>query len=292
MWLNLARIRYFLVLTESDSYIEAADKLFVSQSTLSKNIMILEKELQVKLFDRKGRKAVLTNAGVALRPRAEAVLYEFEKLIRQAKYISSLTDSIIRIGMLPISNQYKLTLKFKNLRISHPELSIEYTEQEDPNLIEGIRCGRFDMLIIREASLPSREFRTHFIYKDNVIAVLPISHPLADVDSIELGMLKNEKFTFMIEKSGPYNVCLSACKACGFQPQIIGTARTETIISSVAAEECVSLLFERYVNTFNFSGTRVIPLKCPITSNIVLAIPKARRISAAERIIADSLRIE
>lgn len=290
--MTLTRLRYFVALTESSSFLDASEDLNISQSALSKNIKLLEEHLGVELFDRSKRRAVLTSAGYALRNSAETVLEEYNKLLRQAKYLSNTVDSVVRIGVSPISNQYSLVLKFQKLKNKHPELTFEYDENEERNLVDNIRYGQYDMIVLREEILPPREFRTHLIFEDNIIAVLPANHPLAKSNIIDLPTLEDEKFIFMLKNSGPYRISIDACKAAGFDANVIRTARIETVITSVAAEEGVSLLFERYADTFNFSGTKLIPLKIPVSSKIVLAVPKAKRFSTAERIIANALRSE
>lgn len=288
--MKISHLKCFIKLTESSSYMDAAEKLHISQSSLSKIIMRLEEDLGVLLFSREGRRAELTKAGKTLLIRAKILINEHEKLIQQARQLSNYSTSNIRIGIVPIETQYNLLEKFMQLEKLHPELSIQIDEREDPSLVVGIKNGSYDMIIIREDSLFPGEFRTHNLIEDHIVVILPKTHRLSGQTTVDLSLLKNEKYFFTLEHSGTHKACVKACRTNGFEPNIVRTARLETIISSVSLGKCISLTFAHNTRAFNFAEVKLIPLEKPVISYIVLAIPKVRPISSTERIILSYLR--
>ena len=99
----------FVVLAETCNYMEAADRLFVSQSALSRHIKALEEELHVQLFDRSTRKVSLSPFGSLFLPYARQIAstrYAYEAAISGALKAE---HGNIRIGSIPVMSQYRIT---------------------------------------------------------------------------------------------------------------------------------------------------------------------------------------
>lgn len=86
LFMNISLFREFIVLAEEKNYMEAAERLYMNQSTLSKHIMSMENELGVPLFDRSTRRVELTEYGKALLPHARNIThseFEYSSLLKQ-----------------------------------------------------------------------------------------------------------------------------------------------------------------------------------------------------------------
>src|SRR5690606_28937142 len=99
--MELHQLRYFLAVAEEGNFTRAAEKSFVSQPSLSAQIIKLEAELGQKLFDRLGRRAELTQAGRFLEGRARAILMEVENAQRQIKEVADEVAGVVSIGATP-----------------------------------------------------------------------------------------------------------------------------------------------------------------------------------------------
>src|SRR5215217_9326228 len=81
--MELHQLRYFVAIAETENFTRAAERSHVSQPSLSQQILKLESEVGHKLFHRLGRKAVLTEAGVAFLERARRILFEVENAAKE-----------------------------------------------------------------------------------------------------------------------------------------------------------------------------------------------------------------
>ena len=127
--MTFEQLKYFVTLVEGENFLEVAEKLYISQSSLSKQIKKLEEELEVSLLDRSGRKAKLTEGGEFFYLEAKKLLLEYEKLLENIKPYKK--KNILSIGVLPILSQYNLNLLFQNFKSIYPDIELIIDEQEE-----------------------------------------------------------------------------------------------------------------------------------------------------------------
>ena len=152
--MNFDQLQYFIAVVENDTFFDAADTLHISQSALSKQIMRLERELDIQLFDRSKRKASLTNAGKTFFPEAVSLYQHYENMLSKMEIYQSIPKSL-RIGTLPILTQYELTPIFRAFKIKYPDHSILLEEVEEPDLLRGLTNGKYDIVMGREHMIPA-----------------------------------------------------------------------------------------------------------------------------------------
>ena len=107
--MTFMQLEFFIAVMESDTFLDAADKLNISQSSLSKQIMNLEKELGVTLLDRSRRSASPTRAGRLFYEDALKLMVDFEQMKGHMAPFSDAVAGQIHLGTLPILSQYKIT---------------------------------------------------------------------------------------------------------------------------------------------------------------------------------------
>ena len=146
--MTFEQLKYFVTLVEGENFLEVAEKLYISQSSLSKQIKKLEEELEVSLLDRSGRKAKLTEGGEFFYLEAKKLLLEYEKLLENIKPYKK--KNILFIGVLPILSQYNLNLLFQNFKSIYPDIELIIDEQEENLLKENILNKKYDFVISRD----------------------------------------------------------------------------------------------------------------------------------------------
>src|ERR1051325_1387705 len=105
--MELQQLRYFVAVAETGNFTRAAERSHVTQPSLSKQVLNLEREVVHKLFHRLGRKAVLTEAGTAFLERARRILFEVENAAKELSDHPSL-DRRITVGAVPTIMPYLL----------------------------------------------------------------------------------------------------------------------------------------------------------------------------------------
>src|SRR5512139_1451809 len=106
--MEIRQIQYFLSVVETGSFTAAADEHYISQSSLSKIIIALEKEIEVPLFDRSKRRVFLTEAGEAFLGHARKLDATYKAMLVEIDGYKSITDSF-SIASIPILTQYGIT---------------------------------------------------------------------------------------------------------------------------------------------------------------------------------------
>ena len=242
--MNIEHIAEFAVLAQVGNYLEASELLFISQSTLSKHIQSMERELGVRLFDRSTRRIALTEEGRTFLPYAKKIAtlrHEYTVALEQTRGTQSLT-----IGSLPIMAPYGITSAIMDFQHDNPHVQVRIVEGDAAELKSAMRAGELEVAFIRDDGADEREFRKMPFAEDHLVAVLRASHPLARRDSIQLEELSNEFFLLLPAGSVVHTLAVDACVEHGFSPHIIYTGqRAENILDLVARGAGVSLLTEK-----------------------------------------------
>ncbi|GAA6481776.1 LysR family transcriptional regulator [Enterocloster aldenensis] len=279
--MTFEQLQCFIASVEEKTFLDAAHSLYISQSSLSKQIMKLEQELGVMLWDRSRRKAGLTEAGNIFYQDALILLKQYSQSRNRLDRFRTESQLTLSVGTLPILTQYQLTPGFRDFQAAHPGIRLSLHEVEELELMEGFEKGIYDLVIGREAMFYGANCQTQLIAGDQLAAVLDSSHPLAFRSSLCLEELKDEDFIFMNPYTSIYNLCVIRCREAGFSPRILRTARVESILSAVLIGEGISLLAGNSVRIFKPEHIAVIPLTPKIPLPVVLARHKERPVTRA-----------
>ena len=197
--LTTQQIRFFLEAAECLNFTEAAKRLFVTQSTLSKQIALLEDELGLKLFYRSNRTVGLTPAGSLFRGEMEKVEHRLTEAIDRARHVNRGLDGTLSVGILDIIDPSLFVsplLKLFQERYPRVELSISLCGFS--KLREGLEKGLLDVGFGKGFdlfSLPDLEGME--VYQNSPSILMPSRHPLALADRLEVPQLKDEQFVVL-----------------------------------------------------------------------------------------------
>ncbi|MFR2778347.1 MAG: LysR family transcriptional regulator [Intestinibacter bartlettii] len=269
--MTFEQLSYFIAIVENDTFFDAACEMNISQSSLSKQIMKLEKELDLTLFDRTTRSATLTQAGEFFYNEAKQLIEHYKLTLENIQIFKSLHENKLHIAVLPIQTQYNLNALFNSFRKENPDIELQITEVEDDRLIEGISKNEYDLIIARETMFDKSQFKTYQLAKDELIAAISSEHKLSQRDKLTFDDIKNENFILMNPYTSIYQLCINKLKENNIDANIIRTARTESIIGSVAINEGISLLPKSNFEVFHQKNINTISLEPQIALSVVLA---------------------
>ncbi|APG64284.1 LysR family transcriptional regulator [Tenacibaculum todarodis] len=188
--MTIQQIKYFLVLAKELHFWNTAEKVFISQSSLSRQIQALEDELQIQLFERDKRNVKLTNAGKFLQEQWREEIKEFDQIIRQAKKIDEGKAGTISITY-PGSIAYEFLPKFLEVLSNNlPDLKIELTEPIDENHEKLLLNFQTDIAFSRD-KIKNVNIDSQKLYSEPICLVVPKNHRL---NKKNLTGLENEKF--------------------------------------------------------------------------------------------------
>ena len=250
--MTLEQIDYFICTVQSRTFFDAAETMHISQSSLSKQIMKLEKELDLTLWDRSKRTAVLTPAGEFFYKEALKISRQYHRSMESVSHFKDCESQTLHIGTLPFLSQYHLTSVIHSFCAAHPELSFSLKEVEDQDLLSGLEKNLFDLIFVRKHMLDLKLYTFHVLTEDRLVAVLPKNHPLTE--------LKREIFILMPPHTSIYRFCMQSFHDAGIHPQILRTARAESIVSAVEIGEGISLLTESSCQLFRQPSLAAVPI--------------------------------
>lgn len=274
--MNFEQLTYFIAIVENDTYFNAAEYLNMSQSNLSKQIIKLENELAIDLFDRSYRSAVLTDAGRLFYNDALQLIDQYHKVLQHIDDYKKSNEQNLHIGTLPIQTQYNLTSIFNRFKNQNPNIHISIDEVEEYDLIIGLNQDKYDIIIARENMINSKQYDTYPIAEDELVVVLPSSHKLAAHSTLDFNLLSGEKFILMNPYTSIYKLCIQQIKKYNIDANIVRTARTESIIGAVSFNEGISLLPKSNFEIFNHKNVVNIPFNNPIRLSVVIAKKNTR----------------
>ena len=175
---NIQKYMAFIMTVEHGSFTQAAAALSYSQPGISRMIADLEKEWGVSLL-RRGRGGVqLTSDGLRLLPYVRRLCEAHTELQRQVDELNGLQSGLIRIGTISSIATHWLPNIIRAFQKDYPKIDYELLLGDYSEIEAWIAEGRVDCGFLRLPTLP--EFETLFLERDELMAVLPVEHPLVD----------------------------------------------------------------------------------------------------------------
>lgn len=243
--MELRQLYYFVEVAKKEHVTQAAEELHVAQSAVSRQIHQLEKELGVSLFIQKGRNVQLTPVGHLFMKRAEMILADLERAVVEIHEFLDPEKGEIRLGFphsLGISLIPQVVASFRKL---HPNVKFRFKTGMYPTLIRDLVEGDIDLAFVSPFPKDHEHVCGEVLLTEELYAILPPGHPLADNKSIELRELSEEAFVLFSEGYSLRPIVWDACREAGFFPKIgFEGEETDTIRGLVAAGMGVSLLPE------------------------------------------------
>ncbi|MFF7216092.1 LysR family transcriptional regulator [Streptomyces sp. NPDC008238] len=257
---DLRQLRYFVAVAEESSYTRAAERLMISQQSLSQQISLLERMLGVKLFDRGTRGTSLTPVGALFLPEARAVLDRADEAVDVVARAARGEIGTLRIAFLATTTNHLLPPVVRAVRQQLPDLTLATEETTIARLVDGLLKGRYDVAFTRPPLVDGLKTRTLVI--EPVCAVLPDDHPLAGRTELTLGELADERWVLTPRSSWePWHQAFdNSFRTAGFTPDVVHRdASVQGLLGLVAAGVGVTRL-ALSASSLRRTGVVFIPL--------------------------------
>lgn len=235
MDVHLQDLRYFVAAAEELDLTRAADRLGIPQPALSRQITMLENDLQVTLFDRDRRSVALTAAGDALLVAARGLLTAWDETRQTIGDIAATEASVLRIGIHDVVDQDIVAELRGRLRARSPawQLEVVRIDWDDPAC--GLADHTTDLALMWLPVPEAGRYGHHVVASETRHVALQRLHPLAARDSIRFAELLDQSFIAMPQQAGPLrDFWLAIPQRNGQPPKIAATAHN--------AEECIDLI--------------------------------------------------
>src|SRR6056297_2256484 len=181
---TLRQLRYFIALSETGQYRKAAERVGVSQPSLSQQIAGLEAALDLPLVERGQRGAVLTPGGREVLEHARKVVEETQALQALAQSSREGLSGTVRLGASPTLGPYFLPYVVRRLRRVCPGLKLIIRDAAPDVLQDELLAGRHD-LILAQLPLHSRDLISERLFREPLKLAVAQDHPLAAMERVE-----------------------------------------------------------------------------------------------------------
>ncbi|MBW7572680.1 LysR family transcriptional regulator [Caproiciproducens faecalis] len=303
--MNTRQLQYVLTVAQEKSFSKAAEKLHVSQPSLSQYVQRLEEELETELFDRSSIPLKLTYTGSLYCDTAKEFLSLEDQLVAQIKDAANSKRGRISIGISPYRTTYLLPPVLREFRRRYPDIEIELNEKRNQELEELLLSGDVDVAV---TVLPLRNDQLvhQVLFNEKIVLAVPKEgfdrfipaqtrgKPLASVD---LELLKDAPFIALTSDYRLHDIMLNLCKEAGFTPNIILYCRNIEAVRAMVIEGLgVSIL---PYNPYIFLHSRIHPDYYTLeglsdSREIAISFKKNRYLTNAAkafvRILKDTLR--
>jgi len=217
-------IRYlpeFITLVEVGNYIEAAEELYTSQSSLSKHMQLLEQETGHQLLARTGRKLVPTQFGYLLLDYARRFV-ELDRSYQEAKSdFEAASSTSIHIAISQnMNSDHMVNMLWDHFITRHPGYHLNTGEFHSPRTLEQIFAMGYELAFHISDSPEHPVYNCYQWSADPIVALIPLEDILADRESIGLELLSQYSFVLPPDSSPLQEIILGLCKTAGFQPRV------------------------------------------------------------------------
>jgi len=243
--MELHQLRYFVAVAETGSFTRAAEREGITQPTLSEQVIRLESKkngVGRRLFDRLGRKVVLTDAGTELLGRAQGILAAVDEAERAVR--DSADGGRLRVGAIPTVAPFVLPAAVTRFTKAHPGVQLHLLEDRTERLLAALLGGELDIGVM---ALPVRDERLHVekLYSEPLVMALPTTHRLAAKTEVKLADVVDEPFILLDDMHCFGDQVLSLCRRGGVEPKVVCRGeQIVTLLAMVATGQGVSVVPE------------------------------------------------
>jgi DNA-binding transcriptional LysR family regulator len=259
MDVHLRDLRYFVAVAEELHFTRAAERLYVSQPAVSKQVRALETQLGFDLFERQTQNVVLTARGAALLPVARELLAGWQDGLRAARAAGE--QQVLVVGMHTAVGRDLQPRAMRAFRERFPDcaLSLRLVSWTDPTA--GLGDGSSDVALIW-LPLTGAGVSTRVLVRERRLVALPKDHPLADRTDLTFGDLRDEPFVALVPEAGRLREFWLGNDARGGRKAVIGAEATsaDDAFEAVSAGLGIMLIAEGNVPLYRRQGITFSPL--------------------------------
>lgn len=239
---EVRHLRYFLAVAESGSFSRAADRLQITQPSVSQQMRDLEAGLRVTLFQRRGKRILLTSAGVVFQEHARTVLRQLETCLQELGSEPGQLRGILRIGVVPILNVPLVPPLLGAFAAAHPGINLVVEEISSTEIETALEEGRMDVglgFVTRH----SPNLRYERLCDDEFALIVSVKHPWAKRRTIDFSELHQQRLLQLPDSFVMRRMTDDICRNHHVRPRIVAEIDAiETLLRSLAPLEAGALM--------------------------------------------------
>lgn len=279
--MDLRQLEYFVTTGQLENITRAAERLFVSQPNITMSIRKLEQELGVQLFERKQKQFSLTPQGKLFLERIEPALWMIRNATAEVKDTQQQTGGTINLGIPPMISSFIFAPILQHFRTLYPQRELTIMEEGSLGIRNILMAGELDLGIVIITD-PPPSLETIPLLTCRHLLCLPVQHPLAQKETIDLADLRDQPLILMKRDSYHRRVLLQECEKLNFTPNVVlSSNQIHTNIDLVAKGVGLSFLLDAAV--LNTPDVVTRPMAKGFSVDVGLAWRRDKYLSYASR---------
>jgi len=270
--MEMEHLKCFIEIENCMSFTTAAEELYISQSSLSKKILALEKELDIKLFDRSNNRVTLTPEGKIFSLYARKMFDFYLEMVSAVHHVPAKEGPDVRIASIQNMKMYQIDAMIQSFEHKNPSFIINTCETFSDSVLELLKKSVVDMAILRGYNVPENRYTVYPLLSDELVFVCCKAHRLASRTALDLSEAADEHFSLLDEACGLKKLCMDICIKSGFTPKrVTSSVNVTSVIHSVQNNNAVSLLFKKVAAYYQNDNICLVPLENRYWGSLVIA---------------------
>jgi len=240
--LEIRHLRYFLAVAEAGSFSRAADRLGISQPSVSQQMRDLETGLRVPLFQRRGKRILLTPRGLIFQEHARSVLRQLENFMQELNSEPGQLRGALHLGVVPVLNVPLVPNLLGLFTADHPAISVIVEEISSTEIETALEEGRMDVglgFLTRH----SPNLRYERLCTDEFALIVSESHPWSKRRMIPLTELHQQRVLQLPDSFVMRRMTDALCRNHQVRPRMIAEINAiETLLRSLAPLQAAALM--------------------------------------------------
>jgi len=187
--MQIPQITAFLAVAELQSFSLAAERLHITQPAVSKRIRQLEETMQTTLFDRIGKKSILTPNGLALIPHAEQILLEIKTYKARLEREHDQPSGMLSLATSHHVGLHRLPQVLRDFKIEYPQVDLDLHFMDSEDACIAVSKNELELAIVTLPEIPDERLNLEPIWIDLLQVVLAPDHPLSHLSEISSDQL-------------------------------------------------------------------------------------------------------
>ena len=235
--MDLRDLYYTIALAKHQNISQAAKELYISQPALTKFIMRQEEELGIPVFEKKGYRLFLTDAGKEYLRYAEEMIQLKEKMDSHMEELRHQQKSRLRIAIQEVMGRYLIPRLIPEYEKKYPNITLEFIEGSSGSFPEKLMSGKVELAFCPKQYC-TKDMEAAVIHREEVVLAMSPDNPLKEsavwkegfqYPWIDLFLCKDQRFITLKPDHWPTKAMHEICRAAGFHPQnIVTTENIET----------------------------------------------------------------
>jgi len=213
------QLAYFCEVARQKHFTRAAERLNLAQPALSQQMHNLEAELGTPLFVRGRKQTLLTPAGEALLPCAEALLEQHEAAKQRVGEVAQLRGGRLIVATISVVNASLLPEAIRRFREQFPKVELVLVEKSSERVAELVESGSAELGFLQLPVKSSKRIEAQELVKEPFVMLALAGHAVAGQKTVRLAQCAREPFVFCTGRAG--DTAFAACRAAGFEPRVV-----------------------------------------------------------------------